>query len=103
VVALAAYRGERAELRMEFLDLACNNYFGLQSPALNKLSSRDSVAGHAPQPTLPTAKTPPPTVNRPQTQSPTQIPTQTRPQNLPTNVITSPIGFNTINSVINNP
>ena len=103
VVALAAYRNERAELRMEFLDLACNNYFGLQSPALNKLSSRDLVAGHAPQPTLPTAKTPPPTVNRPQTQLPTQIPTQTRPQNLPTNVITSPIGFNTINSVINNP
>ncbi len=30
VVCLCAYRGERVELRTEFLDLACTNYFGNQ-------------------------------------------------------------------------
>lgn len=116
VAALAAYRNERAELRMEFLDLACNNYFGLQSPALNKLNSRESATGHTPQhgpvhtertlsrpthatmnpatlapPTLPTAKTPLPSANYPS------------PQTMPTNVLMNPVGLNATNSVVNNP
>ncbi len=116
VTALAAYRNERAELRMEFLDLACNNYFGLQSPALNRINGRDAILGNTPQPMpvhtertlarptqatmnpatlnqpiLPTAKTPLPPGNRPS------------PQTLPTNVLMNSVGLNATNPVVNHP
>jgi hypothetical protein len=116
VVALAAYRGERAELRTEFLDLACNNYFGLQSPALNKLSSRDSISAITPHPTavhtertrpVPVTSTGNPptlgTILSPNSQVPVRASSRPSPQSVPTNFITSPNVPNTITSVVNNP
>jgi len=53
VVALSAYYSERVELRMEFLDLACNNYFGLQSPALNRMATATNGGRQSNPPTRP--------------------------------------------------
>jgi hypothetical protein len=36
VAALSAYRSERAELRMDYLQMACRNYFGSSTAAISK-------------------------------------------------------------------
>ncbi len=66
VAALSAYRGERAELRMDYLQMACRNYFGSSTAAISKAAiervpARPSVARPQSVPNPGATKT----VNRP--------------------------------------
>ncbi len=45
IKCLCAYRGERAELRPEFLDLACTNYFGNQPIMLSSAAMMSKPVG----------------------------------------------------------
>lgn len=41
VAALSAYYGERPELRMDYLDMACRNYFGSSTAAISKAAQAE--------------------------------------------------------------
>ena len=65
VTALSAYYGERPELRMDYLQMACQNYFGSSTAAITKAASsinaKPSVANPSAIPSVGVSKT----VNRP--------------------------------------
>ncbi len=43
VAALSAYRGERPELRMDYLQMACQNYFGSSTAAISQAASAQAA------------------------------------------------------------
>jgi hypothetical protein len=67
VKALSQYHGELPELRMDYLDKACSNYFGSSTVAIsrNQPNAQANFPGHGalPKPSLPTNASM--TVNRP--------------------------------------
>ncbi len=95
VTCLCAYRGERVELRPEFLDLACTNYFGNQpimrsSVAMNsKPVGWDLPVQSRPSIGLPTPSQP---LNRP-TENPITAPISQplRNQTLKTEILSNPV------------
>jgi hypothetical protein len=65
VKALSAYHGERPELRMEYLDKACSNYFGSSTVAISQKPASKPVAP-APRPSIPNSvPVPSKTLNHP--------------------------------------